>query len=169
MEEKDHYTNEVIQQKREYVAMRRDMAIRSMVEVTPTDGTTRCFLLQMCMIGSILHALLSTNLMQPRRRTWQVRSLFDAAKENRPAAADPTAVEVRAAELRQRELELSSCPGRKGGNMSSSSASAGTVSRATQTLHATRCSLRPSIRHVLESLCFTHTHTHEAPAAAPPT
>eukprot|EP01043_Picozoa_sp_COSAG02_P061566 COSAG02_NODE_8301_length_2625_cov_1.616390_2_plen_67_part_00 len=36
MVEKDHYTNEVIQQKREYVAMRRDMAIRSMVEVTST-------------------------------------------------------------------------------------------------------------------------------------
>ena len=33
--EKDHYTNEVIEQKREYVAMRRDMAIRSMVEVIP--------------------------------------------------------------------------------------------------------------------------------------
>ena len=66
VEEKDHYTNEVIQQKREYVAMRRDMAIRSMVEVTPTDVTTRCLLLQMCMVGSILHALLSTNLVQPR-------------------------------------------------------------------------------------------------------
>ena len=33
--EKDQYTNEVIEQKREYVAMRRDMAIRSMVEVIP--------------------------------------------------------------------------------------------------------------------------------------
>lgn len=31
--EKDHYTNEVRRQKREYVAMRRDMAIHSMVEV----------------------------------------------------------------------------------------------------------------------------------------
>eukprot|EP01043_Picozoa_sp_COSAG02_P007647 COSAG02_NODE_233_length_27847_cov_20.383055_2_plen_153_part_00 len=50
VEEKDHYTTEVIQQKREYVAMRRDMAIRSMVEVTPADDTTRCLLLRLCMV-----------------------------------------------------------------------------------------------------------------------
>ena len=70
--EKDHYTNEVIRQKKQYVAMRRDMAIHSMVEV---------------------------------------RSLFDQAKENRPSSADPTVVEVRAAELKKMQMDLSSVPG----------------------------------------------------------
>ena len=73
--EKDHYTNEVIKQKREYVELRRQMAIQGIVET---------------------------------------RSLFDSAKDPRPATAPPTKVEVRAEELRQTQLELSSTPASQG-------------------------------------------------------
>jgi hypothetical protein len=51
-----------------------------------------------------------------------VRSLFDSAKENRPASADPTAVELRAAELRRLEQELSSTPAQSGSRSRSMSA-----------------------------------------------
>ena len=161
MVEKDHYTNEVIQQKREYVAMRRDMAIRSMVEVT----SSRRY--KSLLVAPVVHADNSVTPCFCSLLISQVRSLFDAAKENRPAPADPTAIEIRAAELRQHELELSSCPGRKGGSISSSSASAGMVSR---TPNAVCCYVSPSglrcLRHVLASLYASY--SHEMPAAAPP-
>jgi hypothetical protein len=143
--EKDHYTNEVIQQKREYVAMRRDMAIRSMVEVT----SSRRY--KSLLVAPVVHADKSVTPCFCSLLISQVRSLFDAAKENRPAPADPTAIEIRAAELRQHELELSSCPGRKGGSISSSSASAGMVSGAPLTLYA---AMFPPAASVVSGTCL---------------